>query len=159
MKIKNVRIDARGIHGQVATSWATHLSIHRIMVIDDATVKNDLQKMALKMACPSGVKLSILSCETAVSRLTDPAAYVDESIMIILLNVETLAKLKDLGYRFDEVNLGNLPARPNTKEIRKTVYITEEEKKILLDIGEEGTRLIAQMVPKDSPVDFLSLLK
>lgn len=159
MEIKNVRIDARGIHGQVATSWTRYLGINRIMVIDDNTVKNDMQKMALKMACPAGVKLSILSCEKAVSRLTDPNAYVNDSLMIILINVETLAKLKELGYCFNEVNIGNLPSRPNTEEIRKTVYLTDEEKKIILNVGESGTHFIAQMVPKDISVDFIPLLK
>lgn len=159
MEIKNVRIDARGIHGQVATAWSRYLNINRIMVIDDNTVKNDMQKMALKMACPAGIKLSVLSCEKAVSRLTDPEAYNGEALMIILINVETLAVLKNSGYQFDEVNIGNLPSRPNTKEIRKTIYITEEEKRTILNIGAAGTHFIAQMVPNEIPVDFLPLLK
>ncbi|HHV12228.1 MAG TPA: PTS sugar transporter subunit IIB [Clostridiales bacterium] len=159
MEIKNVRIDARGIHGQVATSWTRHLGINRIMVIDDSIIKNDMQKLALKMACPEEVKLSIFSCEKAVERLNDPEAYVGEMLMIILINVDTLARLKALNYHFKEVNIGNLPSRPNTEAVRKTVYITEEEKKIIFDVEKTGTHFIAQMVPRDSPVDFISLLK
>ena len=159
MEIVNVRVDARGIHGQVATAWAKHLGIHRIMVIDDKTTQNDIQKMALKMACPAGIKLSILSCEKAKERLNDPEAYVNEKLMIILINVETLAELEQLGYRFETVNMGNLPSRPNTEEIRKTIHLTIQEKDIIKRLAEKGTRFTAQMVPTDNSVDFLSLLK
>lgn len=159
MEILNVRVDARGIHGQVATTWTKYLGIHRIMVIDDNATKNDIQKMALKMACPAGIKLSILSCEKAKERLNDAEAYVNEKLMIILIKVETLAELAQLGYRFPTVNMGNLPSRPNTEEIRKTVYLTTQEKDIIRKLAETGTHFTAQMVPTDTSVDFLPLLK
>jgi PTS system mannose-specific IIB component len=158
MKIKNVRVDARGIHGQVATAWVQSLDINRILVIDDKVINNDMQKMALKMACPMGVKLSIFSCKRAVERLNDSKAYIGEKLMIILINVETLATLDQLGFRFTEVNIGNIPSRPNTQEVRKTIYITEDEKKTFLDLGVKGTLFTAQMVPNDSVVNFLELL-
>jgi len=83
-----VRVEARGIHGQVATAWTRHFGIHRIMVIDDNTTKNDIQKMAFKMACPPEVKLSILSCERAREWLADPDAYSEKKLMILLIHVE-----------------------------------------------------------------------
>lgn len=159
MEIVNVRVDARGIHGQVATAWTKYLGIDRIMVIDDKVVKNDMQKMALKMACPAGIKLSILSCKKAIVRLNDSEAYINEKLMILLTNIETLETLYNLGYQFKEVNMGNLPSRPNTTEIRKTIYVTEKEKNVILALGEKGTSFTAQMVPKDTSVDFLALLK
>ena len=159
MKISNVRIDARGIHGQVATAWVSSLNVNRIMVIDDHTVKNEMQKMALKMACPNGVKLSILSCEKAVSRLTDPSAYVGEQLMIILLQVETLEKLKNLDYNFKAVTVGNIPSRPGTEAVRKNIYLTQKEKEIFRNMSEAGTYFIAQMVPNDAAVELMSLMK
>lgn len=58
MEIVNVRIDERLIHGQVAAVWTNTLNATRIMVIDDMAAKDEIQKIALKMACPSTVKLS-----------------------------------------------------------------------------------------------------
>jgi len=68
-EIVNIRIDERLIHGQVAAFWTNTLKATRIMVIDDSASRDDVQKMALKMACPAGVKLSILSIEKAVENL------------------------------------------------------------------------------------------
>ncbi len=61
----NVRIDERLIHGQVATMWTNALRLTRIMVVGDDIVKNDIQKTALKTACPHGVHLSILTAKGA----------------------------------------------------------------------------------------------
>ena len=66
MSILNIRIDERLIHGQVATVWTNQLNITRILVIDDLAAVDDIQKIALKMACPSSSRLSILNAERAV---------------------------------------------------------------------------------------------
>ncbi|MDZ7542490.1 PTS mannose transporter subunit IIAB, partial [Clostridium perfringens] len=69
MEIVNVRIDERLIHGQVAALWTNKLGITRIVVVNNEIIKDQIQKMALKMATPVGVKLSILSVDTAVNNL------------------------------------------------------------------------------------------
>ena len=65
----NIRIDERLIHGQVATMWTNALHLTRLMVIGDDIVKNDIQKTALKTACPHGVHLSILTAKGAARRI------------------------------------------------------------------------------------------
>ncbi|MGG5329481.1 PTS mannose/fructose/sorbose transporter subunit IIAB [Enterococcus sp. AZ163] len=153
-EVKNVRIDARGIHGQVATAWTPKLNIDRIMVIDDCAVKDEMQKMALKMAKPNSVKLSILSSKKAVERLSNKDSYPGEKLLVILQRVETLKKLAELGYRFADVNVGNVPNRPGTTSYRKTVHLTEEEVAIIKTLIHDGTHFTAQMVPNDAKVDF-----
>ncbi|EOH91033.1 PTS mannose/fructose/sorbose transporter subunit IIAB [Enterococcus pallens] len=153
-EIKNVRIDARGIHGQVATAWTPKLNIDRIMVIDDLAVKDEMQKMALKMAKPNSVKLSILSTKKAVERLSNKDSYPGEKLLVILQRVETLKRLAELGYHFKDVNVGNVPNRPGTTSYRKTVHLTEEEVSIIKGLIHEGTHFTAQMVPNDAKVDF-----
>lgn len=91
-KIVNVRIDERLIHGQVATLWKGTLNATRIMVIDNEAVKNDLQKKLLKMACPTGTKLSILSTEKASENLS-AEKYGDDRIFIIVKGPETILDL------------------------------------------------------------------
>lgn len=153
-QIKNIRIDSRGIHGQVATAWVPQLKVDRIIVIDELAVKDEIQKTALKMAKPNNTKLSILSPKKAVERLTEAGAYLDESLMIVLLKIDTLKQLDHLGYRFKEVNIGNVPNRPGTIACRKTVYLLNEEIDALKDLNQKGTHFTAQAVPNDSETDF-----
>ncbi|MCD5002374.1 PTS sugar transporter subunit IIB [Enterococcus saccharolyticus] len=156
--IKEVRIDARGIHGQVATQWVPKLEVDRIIVIDDKAIKDEIQKMALKMAKPNSVKLSILSTKKAIERLTEKFSYSGESLLIILQQIDTLKKLADQDYYFEEVNIGNVPNRTGTKAYQKTIHLTEEEITILKNLIHQGTHFTAQMVPNDSKVDFDNII-
>lgn len=152
--IKNVRVDARGIHGQVATAWVPKLGINRIVVIDDLAVKDETQKIALKMAKPNTVKLSILSTKKAIERLRDENTYQDEELLILIQRIETLERLAKEGYFFKEVTMGNVPNRPNTMAYRKTVNLTETEVDTIKSLINQGTHFTAQMVPADGVVDF-----
>ncbi|HPP31124.1 MAG TPA: PTS sugar transporter subunit IIB [Soehngenia sp.] len=156
--IKGVRVDYRGIHGQVATAWTSKLGIDRIIVIDDDIIKDDIQIAALKMAKPNSVKLSVLGVEKAFERLNDKETYIGENILVIITKIETLSKLDKLGYRFKEVIIGNVPRREGTTQYRKTVYLNDEEKDIIKHLISTGTDFIAQMVPNDPKVDFNKLI-
>ena len=151
-EIVNVRVDYRGIHGQVATSWIPKLKVNRIMVIHDDIVKDDVQKMALKMAKPNNTKLSIVSTDYAAERLQNNKYYSNERIMIVFRQIKMLERLISKGISFKEVNLGNIPNREGTEKITKTVYLNSEEKNVLKKLHDLGTNIIYQMVPSDNVV-------
>lgn len=145
MELVNVRVDSRGIHGQVVTSWVRVLDIGRIVVVDDEVIHNVAMKKILKMACPEGVKLSILDVETALARLNDDA-YPGERVMMILLRPETLATFAEQAFYFDEVILGNVSRESDSVEVARTVYLKPEDRDHLLGIAEK-THFYYQMVP------------
>lgn len=150
--VVHVRVDARGIHGQVATTWLPQLDVDRVIVIDAKAVKSDMQKMALRTAAPEQVKLSVLSPEYASARLADPDAYPGERILVLLLDPTTLDALAESGTTFPQVNLGNMPARAGAERLTRTVYLTEADKAALRRAKESGTTVTAQMVPTDPVV-------
>lgn len=71
MEILNIRIEERLIHGQVATVWNHFLKPNRIIIIDQESSENELQKKLLRLGCPHGVKLSIFSPKRAIERLAE----------------------------------------------------------------------------------------
>lgn len=155
-QIVGVRVDARGIHGQVATAWVPRTGATRIVVIDDVAVHDETQKMALKMAKPAAVKLSILSAEKAVERLSDERSYPGDRILVVMTRVETLATLDELGYHFDLVDLGNVPNRPDTTTYVKCVNLTDREAQVVRDLADKGTGFTARQVPADPQIDFVA---
>lgn len=145
------------IHGQVAAVWTRTLGANRIMVIDNAAVKSDIQKSALKMACPQNCKLSVLSvgkaCENLKSR-----KYEGEKIFIVVKSPETLKELYDAGYEFTEVNVGNMAKKKEARRIKETVYITEQDQQNFNYLAHKGIKFVACMVPNDPVIDFITLL-
>ncbi len=82
MAIIHARVDERLIHGQVAMVWTNTVGATRIVVVNDAAVKDEMMIAALKMAKPAGVKLSILSRSRAIEKFAEKA-YEGEKVFLI----------------------------------------------------------------------------
>lgn len=158
MNIVNIRIDERLIHGQVATAWTQHLHPTRIMVIDAEAIKDSVQKMALKMACPPGVKLSVLSPRKAAENLSS-GKYEGERIFIVMKNPASLRQVYEGGFTaFSAVTVGNMSVRGECRKLQKTVNANADDVANFKFLGEKGVKVTAQMVPGDTPADLLGLL-
>lgn len=156
--IINIRIDERLIHGQVAAFWTNSLNISRLMVIDDIAATDDIQKMALKMACPSTVKLSILNVNRAAEKLNNPELYIGERIFIVVRSVEIIKKIVDLNVKIDTVTVGNMSNKVGSTRVYHTVCVTPNDIEIFKELDQKGIKFIAQMVPSDEPENFMQLL-
>lgn len=156
--VVNVRIDERLIHGQVAAMWTNVLRATRIMVIDDLASTDEIQKMALKMACPAGIKLSILNCDKAVANLS-ANKYDGDRIFIVIKGPETILKMVEGGWKFTEVNVGNMSSGFGTTQVGRSVNVTEEDIKNFNDLAERGIVFYSQMVPNYERIDFMKALR
>lgn len=157
MSILNIRIDERLIHGQVATVWTNQLNITRILVIDDLAAVDDIQKIALKMACPSSSRLSILNAERAVQRLNENA-YDKDRLMIIMRGPATARKVLDLGYFMPTINVGNISNKIGSTRIKHTVCVTPQEAEDFRYIESKGVKVTIQMLPQDEKLDFMPMI-
>jgi len=157
-EILNIRIDERLIHGQVATVWTHTLGATRIMIVDDTVVKDNIQKSLLKMACPSGVKLSILSSSKAAENLLSEK-YDGDKIFMVLKKPETLLQLWDLGYHMKAVNVGNMSGGKDTIQLKKAVCVTPQNIETFKELNRRNVRLTAQMVPNDEELLLMNLIK
>lgn len=156
--IVNVRVDARLIHGQVATMWTRKLNATRIMVIDNEIVKSDVQKMTLKTAVPRGVHLSILTSQGAAKRLKDKK-YQGQRVFILVRDPSMLQGLVEQGVKLDSINVGNMSMSENARQIAKSVAVTDEDQKVFDYLSSQNIELYHQMVPNDNKQEFMNLLK
>lgn len=156
--IANIRVDARLIHGQVATMWTRELSVTRIMVIDDQIVKSDVQKATLKNAVPGGIHLSILTVKGAAQRIKK-GQYAGQRVFIIVKHPDILSKLLEEGVSFNEINIGNMSMTEGARQIAKSVAVTADDIELLKRLSEKGVRVYHQMVPNDKQEDFVSMIK
>lgn len=157
LAIVNVRIDERLIHGQVATMWTNNLKTTRIMVINDEVASDPIQKSALKLSTPAGIKLSVLSVEKAAINI-QANKYEGQRVFVLLKNPEDCLRLVKLGVEIKELNVGNMSHRQGGYHVKKSVSVSDENIKSFKELDEKGIKIIAQMVPSEQPVSFMSLL-
>lgn len=163
--IKMLRIDDRLIHGQVAVVWSKSLNISRIIVASDAISKNDIQKSALKMAAPEGIKTVIESIEKALKILNDPRA-VKLPILLIMNDPKEVQQLliglskNAVPENLNLANYGRIAGQLDEKEkISDTVYLTEDEIEIFKDLSEKGFKFVHQPLPSDQVKKLDELLQ
>ncbi|UXS29399.1 PTS sugar transporter subunit IIB [Staphylococcus delphini] len=158
MAIIGSRIDGRLIHGQVANLWATKLNIGRFIVIDNEVAQSDIDKQALKLATPAGIKLSVLPVEKAANNINN-GKYDSQRVMVIARRPDRFVELVNNGVKIEELNVGNMSQTDETRSITNSINITDEDVDNFKVLQEKGVNIISQMVPNDKVVDFMSLIK
>lgn len=156
--IKHMRIDERLIHGQVATVWTNFLGCDRIIVANDAAPKSEMQIAALKLACPMGVKLSILSVEKAAANILS-GKYDGDKVFLITRNVPDCKRILDAGVALPGVNVGNLAHAEGLRKIKKSVSLSEGDIAVIQAILASGVKVTAQMIPDESDAGIETFLK
>ena len=124
MAIIATRIDGRLIHGQVANLWKTKLNISRIMIIDGAVAQNDIEKQGLKLACPPGVKLSILPIDKAANNIKE-GKYDTRLLLIVARRPKNFLRLVEYGVSLPEHNVGNMSQTPETRSVTRSINVVE----------------------------------
>lgn len=157
MAIVHARVDERLIHGQVAMVWTNTVGATRIVVVNDAAVKDEMIIAGLKMAKPAGVKLSILSKKRAVEKFAEKA-YEGEKVFLITKNIGDMAELVSAGMEIPAVNVGNVAQREGSKPIKKSVNLTEQDIAQIKDIIAKGIPVTAQMIPNESDQSIMNYI-
>jgi len=152
--ICDIRIDDRLIHGQVCGFWIPHHNLQRIVIIDNEIVNDEQRKTVLKFGCPDKCKLSIFSVDAAVDKF---GRKIDEGIRVMILcnSPVPLLEMYEKGYRFDEITVGNMASKPDAKQIRKTLFVTDKEKDAFCKLADHGVKIISQMIPSEQREDII----
>lgn len=158
MEIKDIRIEERLIHGQVVTRWLQALKPDRIIIVDDEVSKNDFQKQLLRMATPQGYSLSIFGVDRCIERLAENP-YGDEAVFFLIKDVKTVNELYEKGFKMKRVNIGNIGGKEGKVLIKQGVSMSKEEIQLILELHDKGIEFSAKMVPDDSDIDIIALLK
>lgn len=157
MNIVGVRIDGRLVHGQVANLWTPKLQVDRIIVIDEAACKDDIQKSGLRMATPMTTRLSVLDYKVAADHIKNER-YGKQRVFLVAKKPQEFLKLLDEGVELASINVGTMSQTPTTKAVTKQINVEQEDIEVFDKIAEKGVTLTAQLTPSDESHDFMKLL-
>jgi D-glucosaminate-specific PTS system IIB component len=156
MSLQLVRIDDRLIHGQVVAVWLRALGADRIVIVDDATARDEFLREVLTLAAPPGVPVEVLDLAEGAARCIELATS-PEPVMVLARTPRTVLLLRQAGVPIEVVDLGGLGAGPGRKRLHKTISASPDELEALRQLEELGTRVQVQIVADDRPIPFRSL--
>ncbi|MFX3616137.1 MAG: PTS sugar transporter subunit IIB [Sporolactobacillus sp.] len=143
-----LRVDERLIHGQIAMTWSRELKVQGIVVANDEAAANEMQKMALKMAVPSNIKVLIKPVDEAIRVLNNPKAAGMRMLVLVRTVKDALTVRKQVS-GIDGVNVGNVgkSVSGNKTELSSFVMLTDDELTSLKQLVELDPATYLQVVP------------
>lgn len=163
--IKELRVDDRLIHGQIALTWPKALGINRIVVVNDGASQDKTQQMSLKMALPTGIKALVRSVEDTIVFFSNPKAQ-EVNLMVIVSTITDADRLAQ--------SLGNFIERVNLANVGRFDGVPKEEKKalgssILLSAKEQAAlerllkipnlKIVHQIIPDNSVKSIQDMIR
>lgn len=152
-----VRIDDRLIHGQVMTQWVRTKYFNTILIVDDATAKDDFLSMVATMAVPKEFKGIVHTVDDAAKYLMGEAK--DEVVLVLVKCVQTIDRLVEKGVQINELNVGGIGMKPGRTTIYRNIAINQEEKDVFKKLISNGMKVTVQIVPNDTATDIEKLIK
>lgn len=147
MSVVLFRVDERLIHGQVVLGWGARLHPDHIVVVDDDLAGSPWEQELYSMGVPPEVESSFSSAEEAVARLPGWQGGT-ERVVILTRDIGTMNRLAASGLlRGEEVNIGGIHHGPGRSRVLRYVFLSDEERRVLLELSGRGARVVARDVP------------
>ena len=156
MSFTLVRVDDRLIHGQVVLYWSNVRSGDGIiLVVDDQLGQDNFIKSVFKDAGKKmGKNVFIFTVEQAKKKIPEAAAS-GKKYYLIAKSISFLSELKKAGVDFgNEVIIGNVSNRPDTKKMYNNIYFNEQEIQDANYLKAQQMKLTFQLTPNDAGADF-----
>src|SRR5664279_287697 len=96
MSFRLVRIDDRLIHGQVVAGWLRALGAKRIVIVDDATARDEFLREVLTLAAPQGVPVEVLGLAEGAARCLELAST-PEPVIVLARSPRTILGFRQAG--------------------------------------------------------------
>lgn len=154
--IKEVRLDERLIHGQVAVSWTRALDLDVLLVVNDQIVNDPMRKNALKLGVPAGVKYGFRSVDEGIKFLNSPESQ-KYKIMVLVNNPIDAARVMKGIQGVKRLTIGGV--RKDAPYITESLNLDKEDIEALNSLIELGIKVGMMPTPNDKFVDLKPLLR
>ena len=125
--IECLRIDERLLHGQVITKWITQYNPDAIVIADDEVAQDEIAKMALRIAKPDGMKMSIRSVDEAIQLVRSDRTQ-RMRLFVLVKDTGSAKRIVDGGSPVKTVNIGGLRSnRDGSRPIVGVIRATQED--------------------------------
>lgn len=152
MAIKWIRIDDRLIHGQVATSWLSHVGAEQIICISDAAVENPVQTKMLKMAAPAYL-VHVFGVDKFIRVYQKNP--INRSTFLIMGSFTDALRLKKGGVDIGHINFGGMRTTPErTISYDHIICFSPQEEEDFNELVKMGVKVEYQVAAYDAPVDM-----
>lgn len=157
--VELLRIDDRLLHGQVAFSWVNRYTPDAILIANDEVMKNEIQKMAIKMAKPAGMKMAIKTLDDAIDLINNEHVKNMKLFVVVKTSRDALKLIRGVKEHIRLMNIGGISNRKKGgKSIAKGIYLSDEDIRNIKEILNLIDEVDIRVVPTDPKKDIQHVL-
>lgn len=149
------RIDDRLIHGQVMTKWIKETGAENVVIIDDATSKNEFMINVFEQAIPEDIGIGVFSKEDGAKFFSQP---LEAPTMILVKVPETIEYLINHGIDIKDLDLGGMGAKDGRSTLYQYISTSHEEDQCFYRLLDKGMNVYVQIVPQNEKQPIKPLL-
>jgi len=158
MGIVLARIDSRLIHGQILEAWLPHVQADCIVVANDAAACTPLQRVIMRAAVPSSIRLEIGTLDETAALLSSAELSGKRTLLLFASSDDALQACR-LGIGFPKLNLGNMHAAEGKYRYSCTIALDRHDIDNLREVETFGVTIVAQCVPVDREQQWQVLVR
>ncbi len=149
------RIDARLIHGQVATQWCGSVGANLLLVANDDVAVNEMRQGLMNMAAPAYAQTRFFSIEKTCAIISKASSQ--QHIAIICDCPQDVLRLVEGGVPIKKVNIGNMHMAEGKRQVATSVAVNDDDVACFKKLQDLGVELEIRRVPDIAaePVDKL----
>lgn len=160
MTISLLRVDERLLHGQVAVSWSSFLSINTILIANDEAQSDKTKAMVYDLAKPAGVKLYIRTVNESGGIIRKFNDSKKSHVLVLAKTIEDAYELiKSSGGVIKKLNIGGIRSTDEKKKFNDYVSLSDKEVEILNEISKLNIDVDFRMLPRDKKITIDQMLK
>ena len=148
-----VRVDDRLLHGQVVVGWGQTLGLAPLLLASDRVSKDSALRSTFQQLLPEEMRGEVVTTTEAALRWVK-GDFKNTRAMLVLENPVDVLKMVNLGAPIKVLTLGGLHYREGREEFLPYIYLSEWERKTLLELRNLGVRVICQDLPVTKPVPY-----
>lgn len=157
--VELLRIDDRLLHGQVAFSWVNRYAPDAILIANDEVMHNEIQKMAIKMAKPAGMKMAIKTLQDGIDLINNEHVKQMKLFVVVKTSRDALTLIQGVKEHIRLLNIGGISNRKKGgKNVAKGIYLSEEDIKNIKKIQKLIDEVDIRVVPTDPKKDIQHVL-
>ena len=147
------RIDNRLLHGQVGVAWSNYLQANTVVIVDDDMANNNAGQTVMSLAAKAyGYQIRFFTVDKAKEILWK--ASKDQHIFLITKEPFQMLELVKSGLPITKVNVGNIPYAEKKRQIKRFVYVSEEEHLALMEMKNMNVDVFIQDVPTTAKEEY-----
>lgn len=140
------RIDDRLIHGQVMTKWLKETGAENVVIIDDATSKNEFMINVFEQAVPEDIGIGVFNKEDGVKFFSQS---LEAPTMILVKVPETIEYMVNHGIDIKDLDLGGMGAKDGRNTLYQYISTSYEEDQCFYRLLNKGMNVYVQIVPQN----------